>query len=191
MKKLGIEPVSPWTRADLVNHHQGHACHLNWLPYKDYIVHFHHNYCVIETRVPGWQGWPHAPYREYSILGSWLTGGFILHWPTAYEFHNSVPAQRGYFIASVPNSTKLRLAGTWRRDRTPWNQSTRVNLVRTWMEKRKLYLMISRRTSRTQVQNESKRNPLFSKIPEKINTKRRKYKLTQLWIYVERKNAGD
>ena len=33
-----------------------------------------------------------APLRDYSILGSLLTGGAILHWPTANEFHNSVTA---------------------------------------------------------------------------------------------------
>ena len=52
-----------------------------------------HDSCVTETGYLADKAGPTAPYGEYSIMGSWLTGGAILHWPTANEFHNSVPAQ--------------------------------------------------------------------------------------------------
>ena len=44
-----------------------------------------HNYCVAKTGYLADKSNPTAPHREYSILGSWVTGGGILHWPTAYE----------------------------------------------------------------------------------------------------------
>ena len=55
-----------------------------------------HDYCIAETGYQADKAGPSAPDREDSTLGSWLTGGAILHWPTAYEFHNSVNS--GYVL---------------------------------------------------------------------------------------------
>ena len=47
---------------------------------------------------------PTALYREYFVLGSWLTGGAILHWPTAFGFHNSVEVTLYSVVLPTPSS---------------------------------------------------------------------------------------
>ena len=44
--------------------------------------------------VPGWKGENLDPCSERKLLAGFLkkAGGAILHWPTAFEFHNSVLA---------------------------------------------------------------------------------------------------
>ena len=49
-----------------------------------------HSYCVAEAGYLAGKAGPLAPDREYSKLGSCLTGGAILYWPIAHEIHNSV-----------------------------------------------------------------------------------------------------
>ena len=62
-----------------------------------------HDYRVVETGYVADKAGPTAPDREYPpIVGSWLTGGAILHWPIAYEFHNSVTAQLSPFLGDQP-----------------------------------------------------------------------------------------
>ena len=54
------------------------------------------------SRQGTWLTKPDPPPKIMNpILGSWLTGGAILHWPIANEFHNSVPAQLSPFLGWV------------------------------------------------------------------------------------------
>ena len=64
--------------------------------------------CIAETGYLAGKAGPYAPDREYSTLGSRLTGGTMLHWPTADEFQNSVPAPLRPLLVWV-NFGSLRL----------------------------------------------------------------------------------
>ena len=57
-----------------------------------------HVYCVAETGYLAGKAGPSAQDRENSMLGSWLTGGAMLHWPIANEFFNSLPALLSPFL---------------------------------------------------------------------------------------------
>ena len=60
-----------------------------------------HNYCIAKTGYLADKIDPLAPNREYSMIGSRLTGGAMLQWPIAYEFHNSVQALFSPFLGWV------------------------------------------------------------------------------------------
>ena len=102
---------SPWNHPWLVTRFRVRLIVLKY--HQDSIVcaiHFYwkwlffnpnHDFCFVERGYLADKDGPPAPEREYSILGSWLTGGAIFHWPIAFELHNSVPAQLSPFLGWV------------------------------------------------------------------------------------------
>ena len=58
-----------------------------------------HAQCITETGYLADKARTQAPDRRNSILGSCSTGGAILHWPNAVEFHNSAPALLSPFLS--------------------------------------------------------------------------------------------